>query len=411
MKKIDYKVIKFIYVSLILITNLSIENRYNVLGCGPGRGFGRRRGPRKLTPLVFKQHVPNVSENTLIASSLPEGRISRGDKRFRDLLVPNYNRDIIFRDEEGTGSDRLMTQRCKERLNTLAIAVMNQWPGIKLRVTEAWDEEGVHHKHSLHYEGRAVDVTTSDRDRSKYGMLARLAVEAGFDWVFYESRAHIHCSVKSESSQATKRGGCFSGNSTTIILNKSDKQETKTIMNVNIGDRVLALNEKTGRFVFSRVILYLDKVPNIFYKKFLNIRTSRGYKLTTTESHLILLSNFQSIFASKLQIGSKILINNQGVLSTDHIVTIDRSMPDIGLYAPLTEHGNIVIDGIVVSCYALIDNHQLAHLVFSPIRLLSYMTSPIPQIESTFMSHQSFGTYWYARFLHSFGHLFVDYYL
>ncbi|PRD38477.1 UNVERIFIED_CONTAM: dhh-a [Trichonephila clavipes] len=80
-----------------------------VYACSPGRSGARRRSIRKLTPLVFKQHVPNVPENSLGASGPSEKRIQRGDARFKELIL-NYNADIVYKDKRGTGADRVMTQ-------------------------------------------------------------------------------------------------------------------------------------------------------------------------------------------------------------------------------------------------------------------------------------------------------------
>ncbi|XP_066581920.1 sonic hedgehog protein-like [Prorops nasuta] len=372
-----------------------------VLACGPGRGGGRRPILRKLTPLVFKQHVPNVSENTLPASGLSEGRVSRHDNRFRDL-VPNYNTDIIFKDEEGTGADRLMTQRCKEKLNTLAISVMNQWPGVKLRVTEGWDEEGKHATDSLHYEGRAVDVTTSDRDRSKYGMLARLAVEAGFDWVYYESRSHIHCSVKSESSSAGKSGGCFPARS----LVRTSEGEQKRLDEVQVGERIAALDSR-GKIVYSEVIAFLDRQPSE-RRQFVRLSTESKQELTLTPSHLVPVSSRGTVFAAQIKPGDRILVRDDGTNQLDDrlrwdVVVETKLVLEEGVFAPLTTEGTVVVDNVVASCYALLDSQQLAHSAFWPLRTWTRVRSLFvvqrhPEIRQ---DDQPVGVHWYASMLYT----------
>ncbi len=90
----------------------------------------------------------------------------------------------------------MMSAKLRTALEKLATATATEWTGTKLRVTEAWDENNEHAGNSLHYEGRAADLTTYPIDPSKLGRLGRLAVGAGFDWVWYENVAHIHASVK-----------------------------------------------------------------------------------------------------------------------------------------------------------------------------------------------------------------------
>jgi hypothetical protein len=142
--------------------------------------------------LVVGEKVPAKSEAS--ASGAITKKIVRDTPEFA-ALVKNTNADIVFKDEEGTGADRMMSKRLKEKLDKLATAVAAEWSGVKLRVTEAWDENDEHAGSSLHYEGRAADLTTNPLDEVKLGRLGRLAVDAGFDWVWYENSAHVHVSV------------------------------------------------------------------------------------------------------------------------------------------------------------------------------------------------------------------------
>lgn len=137
------------------------------------------------------EHVPSTGEKETVGAIT--AKIVRGTPEF-DALVTNTNSKVVFKDEEGTGADRIMSTKLKAKIDALADLVAAEWPGKKLRVTEAWDEDNEHSSQSLHYEGRAADLTVSDIDLAKLGRLGRLAVNAGFGWVLFEGN-HIHASV------------------------------------------------------------------------------------------------------------------------------------------------------------------------------------------------------------------------
>ncbi|XP_053554127.1 indian hedgehog protein isoform X1 [Bombina bombina] len=373
-----------------------------VRGCGPGRVVGRRRRPAKLSPLSYKQFSPNVREKTLGASGRYEGKIARNSERFKEL-TPNYNPDIIFKDEENTGADRLMTQRCKDRLNSLAISVMNQWPGVKLRVTEGWDEDGHHSEESLHYEGRAVDITTSDRDRNKYGMLARLAVEAGFDWVYYESKAHIHCSVKSEHSAAAKTGGCFPKGA----LATTESGEKVPVSELRPGMRILAM-DNNGHTTYSNFLTYLDQDPKADHMFQVIETLDPPRRLSLTPTHLIFVSenftipasNFQAAFASNVKPGQYILVSGVLGLLPAKVISVTTKI-DTGVYAPLTQHGTLVVDEVVVSCFALVQKQKLAQMMFWPLRLFYTLGGELGS------ASQGVGVHWYSQVLYNLGRILL----
>ncbi|KAL1453050.1 hypothetical protein WDU94_007226 [Cyamophila willieti] len=314
--------------------------------------------------------------------------------RLRDQLHPVYKSEYISK-----------KKRLKEKLNTLAISVMNQWPGVRLRVTEGWEEEkDMHAIDSLHYEGRAVDITTSDRDSSKYGLLARLAVEAGFDWVYYESRYHIHCSVKSETTQVNGKGaGCFTADSKVTL----DNHKVINISDLNIGDRVLTLNTITGEMEYSEVLLFLHRDADLVHS-FVEITTESGTTIKLTPSHLLLrwrrrttetiLNDIEYSYAENVAVNDSILVHKDKAY-VERVTSIRRVI-HTGVYAPLTTSGTIVVNDVLASCYAVLDNQFLAHLSFIPVRLYHRIVNLFSSDHIVDSSHIK-GIHWYPRILYS----------
>ncbi|KRZ90764.1 Desert hedgehog protein A [Trichinella sp. T8] len=359
---------------------------------------------KKYYPLIYNERFPNEPENAPGSAGAAELRIRRSDPGFK-RLVQNNNPDIIFRDEENTGADRMMTYRCKQKLDMLAILTMNYWPNVKLRVIDAWYEQNRYSRSALHYEGRAVDITTSDRDRNKLGMLARLAIQAGFDWVYYESHLHVHASVQPDSVYRTKRMlNCFAGSST--VLTKENGR--KRMDELEIGDRVLA-RKADGKLTFSPVILFLHRDQQT-KAKFKAVHISNGTLLTISPDHLIYKvdpmtndnsgGSMETVFAADLLPGDQVFVRN-GIFDISRATVLGiGEIERQGLYAPMTLEGNIFVDDVLASNYAGTSYETLAHVSMAPARLYWNVASTIfQQLGPTTAPTHYYHIHWYARWL------------
>lgn len=204
--------------------------------------------------------------------------------------------------------------------------------------------------------------------------------------------------------------------------------------NLKIGDKVLTHAYVDGQFkqVYTEVLGFLDDVIDI-NQPYLVIETEAGFSLETTKSHLLyvpvtskldkpermqrcndklmncetgskseLLIKQQGIhhsaFASKecnagrislqtifdspneqvidvqpayaLSIGDEVMASRNGSIYTTRITRI-RNERRNGAFAPLTEQGTIVVNNILASCYAKINNADLAHNAFMPYRFIA----------------------------------------
>lgn len=160
---------------------------------------------------------------------------------------------------------------------------------------------------------------------------------------------------------------------------------------VRAGDLVQVMRED-GTLAFSPVLMFLHRDPRVS-RAFLRLTTASGTTLTLTPSHLIFLLEAGLaltetptvrdalhrggvVLAGRVEAGDFLLVAGEGGVTLEKVVDVSYHV-DGGVFAPLTTEGTLVVDGVVASCYAIIDSQAIAHWAFLPVRLYNNLREAV----------------------------------
>lgn len=240
--------------------------------------------------------------------------------------------------------------------------------------------------------------------------------------------------------------GCFAGDS----MVSTPGGGAIPMSQLKAGDKVLAVN-KDGEVVTDKILTFMDRKaanfhpelePNqitqpAFQGQYYTIETETGNILRLTGNHLLFASRqlrnkrtakryarnltnsatelsdlnltpAKAIFAKRVKVGNYVYVLNRTQSSSpglthSKVVSVRTETGRAGAYAPLTSLGTIIVDGTMASCYAVIENHSIAHAVLSPVRFFYSIKNWIAGEESLSNSstptsdHESEGISWYPK--------------
>lgn len=92
--------------------------------------------------------------------------------------------------------------------------------------------------------------------------------------------------------------------------------------------------------------------------------------ISLSNSHLINIKNVGYVNAAKVKLGDVLRVYSTRTEKFEEL-TVESIRFEIkkGFVAPLTNEGTILVNGFDASCYAVVNNQNLANLVMLPLKL------------------------------------------
>lgn len=210
-----------------------------------------------------------------------------------------------------------------------------------------------------------------------------------------------------ESAATDKHTGCFTGQSKVVL----EDGRQKNMSQVTVGDRIQSVDDQ-GNLVYSEVLMFLDREPEE-KTRFVSLKTEDGASLTLTASHLVYagapdcwdLQCMSPVYAGNVEKGQNLMVREKSLVASP--VLSVTSSHQTGVFAPLTRAGNLVVDGVLASCYAVIDSQSIAHAAFAPVRWYYSLAASLGGSSEPRTVWRPTGVHWYPNLLYSLARLVV----
>ena len=181
---------------------------------------------------------------------------------------------------------------------------------------------------------------------------------------------------------------CFPTSSVLKVQNKDGEVKQKKMANLDVGDEVMGWDVKRNQTVFTKVIMFAHLAPDAVDVEYLKISLEDGNKITLSGNHLVMVGKqTKAILARKVKSGDTLFsVDENREISPKKVLAVENVIEQ-GIFCPVTLSGNVIVDNVLASCYASVEDYVLlkglvkisaqnmAHLGLMPMRALHKLRS------------------------------------
>jgi len=165
---------------------------------------------------------------------------------------------------------------------------------------------------------------------------------------------------------------CFPGNANIATTNGKFVRMSE----VQIGQEIVGMKGSSHKHTSTqdKVLTFLHRSPTNV-SLYLRLTTEDGEILEASPDHLIHVLNAVSnkpdyLRMRFIQVGDSLLKHNSqdNTTSWRKVAKVETFVNYEGDYSPLTTNGTLIVNGFVVSCYAIVDSHSSADKAMLPLK-------------------------------------------